>query len=80
MKDVSVIVKKLEFNNNSSTNTYNNINNVPANDIIDKNIRDLEIEFGIYNIAIKDHRLPNMYWMSRMHKNTTKQPIQNDVS
>ena len=80
MKDASVIVKKLEFNNNSSTNSYNNINNVSANDIIDKNIRDLVIEFGIYNISIKDHRLPNMYWMSRMHKNTTKQPTQNDVS
>ena len=60
------------MNNNSSTDTYNNAGGLSANDIIDKNIRDLKIKFGIHNIAIENHRLPNMYWMPKMHKNPIK--------
>ena len=60
------------MNNNSSTDTYENAGGLSANDIIDGNIRDLKIKFGIDNIPIKNHRLPNMYWMSKMHKNPIK--------
>ena len=68
----SVITKELGLNNNSSTDTYNNTGGLSANDIIDKNIVDLKIKFGIDNIPIENHRLPNMYWMSKMHKNPIK--------
>ena len=60
------------MNNNSSAVTYNNISGLSANDIIDRNIRDLKIKFGIDNIPIENHRLPNIYWMSKMHKNLIK--------
>ena len=69
---VSVVTRELGVNNNSSTDTCNNAGGLSANDIIDKNIRDLKIKFGIDNISIENHRLPNMYWMPKMHKNTIK--------
>ena len=64
----SVITRELGFNNNSSTDT----GEVSANDIIDKNIRDLKIKFSIDNIPIENHRLPNMYWILKMHKKPIK--------
>ena len=67
-----VITRKLGLNNNSSTDNYNNAGGLSANDMIDKNIRDLKIKFGIDNIPIENHRLPNMYWMSKMHENYIK--------
>ena len=60
------------LNNNSSIDTYKNARGLSANDIIDKNIRDLEIKFGIDNIPNKNHRLPNMYWTPKMHKSPIK--------
>ena len=60
------------MNNNSSTDTYKKAGGLSANDIIDGNIRNLKIKFGIENIPIENHRLPNMYWMSKMHKNPIK--------
>ena len=36
-------------------------NNVSKNDIIDKNIRGLKIEFGIENIPIENDRFPTIY-------------------
>ena len=42
----------------SSTETYDKINNLFANDTIDKSIRDPEIKFGIDPIPIENHRLP----------------------
>ena len=56
------------MNNNSSTDTYNNGSGLSPNDVIDRNIRDLKIKFGIGNIPIENHRLPNIYWMPKMHK------------
>ena len=67
-----VITRELGLNNNSSTDTYNNAGGLSANDIIDKNIRYLKTKFGIDNIPIENYRLPNMYWMSKVHKNPTK--------
>ena len=29
----------------------------------------MKIKFGIGNVPIENHRLPNMYWMPKMHKN-----------
>ena len=68
----SVITRELGLNNNSSTDTYNNIGGLSTNDIIDKSVRDLKIKFGIGNISIENHRLPNMYWMPKIHKNPIK--------
>ena len=68
----SVITRELELNNNSSTDTYNNSGGLSANDIIDKNIRDLKNKLGIGNIPIENHRLPNMYWMPKLHKKPIK--------
>ena len=65
---VSVITRELGLNNNSSTDTYNNASGLSVNDIIDKNIRELKIKFGIDTIPIKNHGLPNMYWMPKIHK------------
>ena len=60
----SVITREFGLNHNSSTDTYNNNGSLSANYIVDKSIRDLKIEFGIDNISIKNHRLPNMYWVA----------------
>ena len=60
------------MNNSSSTDTYKNAGDLSANDTIDKNIRGLKIKFGIDNIPIENHLLPNMYWMPKMHKNPVK--------
>ena len=49
-----VITREFGFNNNSSADTYN-ASDLCANDIIDKNIRDLNIKFGIDNIPIENH-------------------------
>ena len=67
-----VITKQLGQNNNSSIDTYKNAAGLSANDIIDKNMRDLKIKFGIDNIPIENHRLPNMYWMPKMRKKPIK--------
>ena len=68
----SVITKELGLNKNSCTDTYNNTSDLSTNDIIDKNIRDLKIKFGIDNIPIENHQSPNMFWMPKMHKNPIK--------
>ena len=61
------------LNNNSSRDTYSNAGGLSVNDIIDGNIRDLKIKFGIDNIPIENHQLPNLYWMpKKMHKNPIK--------
>ena len=51
----SVITRELGLNNNSSTDTYNNAGGLSENDIIDGNIRNLKIIFGIDNIPIENH-------------------------
>ena len=56
-------------NLDSSKDIYCQINNLPANDTINKNIRDPKTEFNIDNILIENNRLPKEYWMSTMHKN-----------
>ena len=66
----SLITRELGLNNNPSTDTYNNTDGVSVNDIIDKNIRDLKIKFDIDKVPIENHRLPNMYWMPKLYKNT----------
>ena len=68
----SVITRELGLNNNSSTDTYKNAGGLSANGIIDGNIRDLKIKFCIDNIPFENHRLPNMYWMPKMHKSPIK--------
>ena len=51
--NTSVITRESGLNNNSSKDTYNNAGGLYANDISDKNIRDLKIKFGIDNISIE---------------------------
>ena len=62
----SVITREFGLNNNSSLDTYKNAGGLSANNIIDGNIRDLKIKFGIDHIPIENHRLPNMYWMPKI--------------
>ena len=50
-----LLPRELGLNNNSSTDTYNSAGSVSANDIIDGNIRDLKIKFGIDYIPIENH-------------------------
>ena len=50
-----IITGESELNNNSSTDPYRNAGGLSANDIIDGNIRDLKIKFGIDNITIENH-------------------------
>ena len=69
---VSVISRELGLNNNSSTDTCNNAGGLSSNDVIEGNIRDLKIKFGIANILIENYQLPNMYWIPKMHKNPVK--------
>ena len=57
----SVITRELGLNNNSSTDTYKNAGGLSAKDIIDGNIRNLKIKFGIGNIPIENHRLPKTH-------------------
>ena len=57
----SVIAKELGLGNNNSTKTYNSINNLPTDTIINNNINDLKSKFGIDNVTTENHRLPNMY-------------------
>ena len=66
--NASVITRELEFNKDSSADTSNNTGGLSANDIIDKNIRDLKIKFGIDNIPIENHWVPDIYWMPKTHK------------
>ena len=47
--------RELGLNNNLSTGTYNNASGLYANNIIDKNIRDLKIKFGIDSIPIENY-------------------------
>ena len=67
-----VITREFGLNNNSPTDTYNNASSFSAKEMIDKNVRDLKIKFGIGKIPIKTYRLRNMYWMPKMHKNLLK--------
>ena len=49
---------KILTTRNLPQDTYNNLS---KNDIIDKNIRGLKIEFGIENIPIENDRFPTIY-------------------
>ena len=51
----SIIIRELGLDNNSSTDAYNGASGLSANDVIDENIRDLKIKFGIDNIPIENH-------------------------
>ena len=68
----AVIAKELGLGNNNSTKTYNSINNLPRDIIINNNINDVKSKFGIDNVTTENHRLPNMYWLPKMHKNPIK--------
>ena len=49
-----VIAREFWLKNNSSTDTFNNDGGLSVNGIIDGNIRDLKIKFGIDNIPIEN--------------------------
>ena len=68
----SVITRELGLNNNSSLDTYKIAGGLSANNIIDGNIRDLKIKFGIDHIPIENHRLLNLYWCLRCIKTLLK--------
>ena len=64
--------KQSHLTNKLYTNKHRICGGFSANDIIDKNIRDLKTKFGIYNIPIENRQLPNMLWMPKMHKSPIK--------
>ena len=68
----SVIAKELGMGENNSTYTYSQVTNKTAEDIINSNIRDLKQKFGIDNISLDNHCLPNMYWLPKIHKTPIK--------
>ena len=68
----SVIVKELGLGDGNCTNTYTLEENLSYDDVIKNNLEDLNAKFGIGNIQLSNHRLPNMYWMPKMHKNPIK--------
>ena len=67
-----LLLENKGLNNNSSTDPYKNAGGLSANGIIDGNIKHLKIKLGIGNIPIENHRLPNMCWMPKMHKDPFK--------
>ena len=67
-----VIAKELGLGLNNSTNTYSTIDNKSTNEIINSNVKDLKDKFGINNVSLENHRLPNMYWLPKMHKSPIK--------
>ena len=42
--------------------------NLSANDIFNRNIRELKIKLCIEDIPVETHEWPNMYWMPKMYK------------
>ena len=68
----SMIVKELGLGEGNSTNTYMFDNNFSHDDVINNNLSDLKAKFGIDNVSLSNHCLPNMYWMPKMHKNPIK--------
>ena len=68
----SVVAKELGLGNNNSTKTYNSIDNLPTDIIINNNINALKSKCGIDNVTTENHCLPNMYWLPKMHKNPIK--------
>ena len=68
----SVIVKEVGLGLNITNNTYSEIYNTRIDEITNTNIEDLKSKFGVNNIAIDNHCLPNMYWLPRMHKTPIK--------
>ena len=69
----SVLVKELGLlNNNNPMPTYEVVNNISSEDIINRNVNDLSKLFGITDAKEDNHCLPRMYWLPKMHKNPTK--------
>lgn len=66
------LLNNYTFKNRSSTNAYRKINNLYANEIINKTIRYMKPKFGIEDISIKNHQILNICWMPKMHKDPIK--------
>ena len=66
------LLNNYSLKNRSSTNAYKKINNLYANDIINKITRYMKPKFGIDDISIKNHQTLNICWMPKMHKDPIK--------
>ena len=64
----SIIPTELGFGNNDKTSTFKEVNDLPHNHIVNKNIRDLHSKFGIENVSIKNQWLPDMYQLPKINK------------
>ena len=60
----SVIANELELGLRN-TNTYRGINYTSKDEIIIINIEDLQSNFGINNVLMDSHCLPNMHWLPK---------------
>ena len=67
----AVIVKELGLGPNNATATYEEIRE-NSSDIVSNNIKDLQSKFGINEVSLDNHCLPNMYWLPKMHKHPIK--------
>ena len=63
-----VIAKELGLNINSSADTHSKISNLSANHMVHKYVSYPKTKFCICEIPVENHRLPGMYWMSKIHK------------
>ena len=66
----TVIAKELGLINNVS-NTYEQVLQQTADGIINSNIQHIKSKFNI-DVSTDNHRLPNMYWLPKMHKTPIK--------
>lgn len=60
--------KDLGLGNNDKTSTYKEINNLSFNQIVNKHISYFSCKFGIEDVPINNHWLPDIYWVPKMHK------------
>ena len=54
------------------TSAYKEINDFSYNHTLNKNISNFSSKFGIENVFIKYHRLPNKKWLPKMIENPIK--------
>ena len=68
----SVIVDELGLRDQTSTSTYKSVIDKTSNEITKKHVKFLKDKFGLLDHPAENTRLPNIYWLPKMHKNPIK--------